>query len=315
MARYIIRRLLALIPVILVLTFIVFTILYMTPGDATTIILGSDYTPELGAKLKAQLGLDRSLIVQYFHYIWNLMHGDFGMSYVTRAPVLDQLKVRLANTAWIVVSAMVLCVSCGIPIGIRSATKPNSVFSQGAMVFGLMGVSMPIFWLGLLLILLFSVNLGWLPSSGLEHGVKSLILPAITLGFNYMANIMRTTRSSMMESIRQDFIRTARAKGVSEHDVIYDHALGNALMPTITIIGMNVGTLLGGVVLTETVFSIPGTGRLLVEAINQRDTPCVLGTLVVMAVCVAVSNLIVDLIYAYIDPRIRAQYGAKARRA
>ena len=315
MARYIIRRLLALIPVILVLTFIVFSILHMTPGDATTIILGSDYTPELGAKLKAQLGLDRSLIVQYFHYIWNLMHGDFGMSYVTRAPVLDQLKVRLANTAWIVVSAMVLCVSLGIPIGIRSATKPNSVFSQCAMVFGLMGVSMPIFWLGLLLILFFSVNLGWLPSSGLEHGVKSLILPAITLGFNYMANIMRTTRSSMMESIRQDFIRTARAKGVSEHDVIYDHALGNALMPTITIIGMNVGTLLGGVVLTETVFSIPGTGRLLVEAINQRDTPCVLGTLVVMAVCVAVSNLIVDLIYAYIDPRIRAQFGAKARRA
>jgi peptide/nickel transport system permease protein len=221
----------------------------------------------------------------------------------------------LANTAWIVVSAMVLCVTLGIPIGIRSATKPNSVFSQGAMVFGLMGVSMPIFWLGLLLILFFSVNLGWLPSSGLDNGFKSLILPAITLGFNYMANIMRTTRSSMMEAIRQDFIRTARAKGVSEHDVIYDHALGNALMPTITIIGMDVGTLLGGVVLTETVFSIPGMGRLLVEAINQRDTPCVLGTLVIMAICVAVSNLIVDLIYAYIDPRIRAQYGAKARKA
>ncbi len=315
MGRYIIRRLFALIPVILVLTFIVFTILHLTPGDATTIILGSDYTPELGAKLKVQLGLDRSLPVQYFHYLANLMHGDFGMSYVTRAPVLDQLGVRLPNTAWIVVSAMVLCVSLGIPIGIRAATKPNSVFSQFAMVFGLMGVSMPIFWLGLLLILFFSVRLGWLPSSGLDQGLKSLILPSITLGFNYMANIMRTTRSSMMESIRQDFIRTARAKGVSEHDVIYDHALGNALMPTITIIGMNVGTLLGGVVLTETVFSIPGMGRLLVEAINQRDTPCVLGTLVVMAICVAVSNLIVDLIYAYMDPRIRAQFGAKVRKA
>jgi peptide/nickel transport system permease protein len=307
--------LLALIPVILVLTFIVFAILSMTPGDATTIILGADYTPELGAKLRTQLGLDRSLLVQYFHYITHLLQGDFGMSYVTRAPVFDQLKVRLANTAWIVVSAMVLCVAAGIPIGIRSATKPKSIFSQFAMVFGLMGVSMPIFWLGLLLILFFSVRLGWLPSSGLENGVKSLILPAITLGFNYMANIMRTTRSSMMEAIRQDFIRTARAKGVSEHDVIYDHALGNALMPTITIIGMNVGTLLGGVVLTETVFSIPGTGRLLVEAINQRDTPTVLGTLVIMAICVAVSNLIVDLIYAYIDPRIRAQFGAKVRKA
>jgi peptide/nickel transport system permease protein len=206
-------------------------------------------------------------------------------------------------------------VSFGIPIGIRSATKPNSFFSQCTMVFGLMGVSMPIFWLGLLLILLFSVKLDWLPSSGLDHGLKSLILPAVTLGFNYMANIMRTTRSSMMEAIRQDYIRTARAKGVSEHKVIYDHALGNALMPTITIIGMDVGTLLGGVVLTETVFSIPGMGRLLVEAINQRDTPCVLGILVIMAICVAVSNLIVDLIYAYIDPRVRAQYGAKARKA
>ncbi len=315
MIRYIIRRLLALIPVILVLTFIVFAILSMAPGDATTIILGSDYTEELGGQLRAQMGLDRPLIVQYFHYITNLVQGDFGMSYVMHTPVLDQLSVRLANTAWIVVCAMLLCVSIGIPIGIFSATKPNSIFSQGAMVFGLMGVSMPIFWLGLLLILLFSVHLGWLPSSGLDHGLKSLILPAVTLGFNYMANIMRTTRSSMMEAIRQDFIRTARAKGVSEHNVIYDHALGNALMPTITIIGMDVGTLLGGVVLTETVFSIPGMGRLLVEAINQRDTPCVLGTLVVMAICVAVSNLIVDLIYAYIDPRIRAQYGAKARKA
>jgi peptide/nickel transport system permease protein len=315
MIRYIIRRLFALIPVILVLTFIVFGILSMAPGDATTIILGSDYTPELGGQLRAQMGLDRPLVVQYFHYITNLMQGDFGMSYVMHTPVLDQLRVRLANTAWIVACAMILCVSFGIPIGIFSATKPNSFFSQATMVFGLMGVSMPIFWLGLLLILLFSVNLGWLPSSGLDHGLKSLILPSVTLGFNYMANIMRTTRSSMMEAIRQDFIRTARAKGVSEHNVIYDHALGNALMPTITIIGMDVGTLLGGVVLTETVFSIPGTGRLLVEAINQRDTPCVLGTLVIMAICVAVSNLIVDLIYAYIDPRIRAQYGAKARKA
>jgi peptide/nickel transport system permease protein len=313
MARYIVRRLLALIPVILVLTFIVFAILSMTPGDATTIILGSEYTEELGAKLRVQLGLDRPLVVQYLHYIANLVQGDFGMSYVTRAPVLDQLGPRLANTAWIVACAMVLCVSLGIPIGILSATRPSSLFSQGTMVFGLMGVSMPIFWLGLMLILLFSVKLGWLPSSGLEDGPKSLVLPAITLGFNYMANIMRTTRSSMMEAIRQDYIRTARAKGVSEHDVIYDHALGNALMPTITIIGLNVGTLLGGVVLTETVFSIPGTGRLLVDGINQRDTPCVLGTLVVMAVCVAVSNLIADLVYAYIDPRIRAQYVAKAR--
>ena len=313
MIRYIIRRLFALIPVVLVLTLVVFTILHMTPGDASVIILGNEYTEALGAKVRQDLGLDRPMLVQYAKYVFNLLQGDFGMSYVTRAPVMDQLSVRLVNTFWIVICAMVLCVSLGIPIGILAATRPTSIFSQSMMVFSLMGVSMPIFWLGLLLILLFAVHLGWLPASGMDNGFLSLILPAITLGFNYMANIMRTTRSSMLEAIRQDYIRTARAKGVTEHDVVYDHALGNALMPTITIIGLNVGTLLGGVVLTETVFSIPGTGRLLVEAINQRDTPCVLGTLVLMAFCVAISNLIVDLIYAYIDPRIRAQYGAKAR--
>ena len=315
MYRYIIRRLFALIPVVLVLTFVVFAILSMTPGDATTIILGNEYTEELGATLKTELGLDQPMVVQYAKYIAKLVQGDFGTSYVTRSPVIDQLKVRFVNTALIVVSAMILCVALGIPIGILSATKPDSFLSKCAMVFGLMGVSMPIFWLGLLLILLFSVQLGWLPSSGMDNGIWSLILPAITVGFNYMANIMRTTRSSMLEAIRQDYVRTARAKGVSEHKVIYDHALGNALMPTITVIGLNVGSLLGGVVLTETVFSIPGTGRLLVEAINQRDTPSVLGTLVVMALCVAISNLIVDLIYAYIDPRIRAQYATKARKS
>lgn len=311
MLRYIVDRLIAMIPVILVLTFVVFTILYMTPGDATTIILGNEYSEEASLRVKQELGLDKPFIVQYAKYVVNLLKGDFGISYITGGPVVDQLSVRFVNTFWIVFSAMILCVSLGIPIGIISAVKPNSFFSQASMVFGLMGVSMPIFWLGLLLILLFSVHLGWLPSSGMDHGIFSLILPAIAVGFNYMANIMRTTRSSMLESIRQDYIRTARAKGVTEHNVVYKHALGNALMPTITVIGLNVGTLLGGVVLTETVFSIPGMGRLLVESINKRDTPCVLGTLVIMAVCVAVANLIVDLIYAYIDPRIRAQYRAK----
>ena len=311
MLRYIFDRLVAMIPVILVLTFVVFTILYMTPGDATTIILGNEYSEEASLQVKKELGLDKSFIVQYANYVINLVQGDFGTSYITRGPVVDQLSVRFVNTFWIVFSAMVLCVSLGIPIGIISAVKPNSIFSQASMVFGLMGVSMPIFWLGLLLILLFSVHLGWLPSSGMDQGIFSLILPAIAVGFNYMANIMRTTRSSMLEAIRQDYIRTARAKGVSEHNVVYKHALGNALMPTITVIGLNVGTLLGGVVLTETVFSIPGMGRLLVESINKRDTPCVLGTLVIMALCVAIANLIVDLIYAYIDPRIRAQYRAK----
>lgn len=308
MIKYIFKRLIILIPIIVALTFFVFTILYMTPGDPTQIILGSDYTEEASIQLKQELGLDKPFIIQYVNYLKNLATGDFGISYITRAPVGEQLFSRFPNTFKIVIAAMIFCVAVGMPIGIRSATKPDSLFSKITMIIGLMGVSMPVFWLGLLLILFFSVHLGWLPSSGMDDGLKSLILPAVTVGANYMANTMRTTRSSMLEAVRQDYIRTARAKGVSEHDVIYDHALGNALMPTITVVGLNVGALLGGVVYCETVFSIPGTGRLLVESINKRDVPCVLGCLVIMAICVAVSNLIVDLIYAYIAPRIKAQY-------
>lgn len=308
MIKYVVKRLLFMIPVILALTFVVFSIMYLTPGDPTSIILGNEYSEEASMKLKAELGLDQPFFVQYVKYVWNLVRGDFGMSYITRAPVSEQLFSRFPNTFAVVIAAMVVCVGLGVPIGILSATKPNSIFSNITMVFGLLGVSMPIFWLGLLLILLFSVNLGWLPPSGLDNGFASLILPAFTLGTNYMANTMRTTRSSMMEAIRQDYVRTAQAKGVSENNVIRKHALPNALMPTITVVGMNIGALLGGVVLCETVFSIPGTGRLLVDSINKRDTPCVLGCLVLMALCVAVSNLLVDLIYAYIDPRIKEQY-------
>ena len=308
MILYIAKRLLFMVPVILALTFVVFSIMYVTPGDPTAIILGNEFSEEASASLKADLGLDKPFLVQYVNYVFKLIQGDFGMSYITRAPVADQLLARFPNTFSVVIAAMVVCVGLGVPIGILSATKPNSIFSNITMVLGLVGVSMPIFWLGLLLILLFSVNLGWLPPSGLDNGLASLILPAITLGTNYMANTMRTTRSSMMESIRQDYVRTAQSKGVSEGKVIRNHALPNALMPTITVVGMNIGALLGGVVLCETVFSIPGTGRMLVESINKRDTPCVLGCLVLMAVCVAVSNLLVDLLYAYIDPRIKEQY-------
>ena len=310
MIKYIAKRLLFMIPIILALTFLVFGIMRLTPGDPTAIILGNEYSEEASAKLSAELGLDKPFLVQYVNYVVNLVQGDFGMSYITRSPVSDQLFARFPNTFAVVIAAMVVCVGLGVPIGIFSATKPKSIFSNLTMIFGLLGVSMPIFWLGLLLILLFSVNLGWLPPSGLDHGLLSLILPAFTLGTNYMANTMRTTRSSMMESIRQDYIRTAQAKGVGEGAIIQNHALPNALMPTITVVGMNIGALLGGVVLCETVFSIPGTGRLLVESINKRDTPCVLGCLVLMAICVAVSNLLVDLLYAYIDPRIKEQYSS-----
>lgn len=311
MIRYVLGRLLFMIPVIIVLTFVVFTIMYLTPGDPTAVILGSNYSEEASETVKSELGLDKPFFVQYGNYLYNLVQGDFGTSYVTKAPVGEQLSARFPNTFRLVLSAMVIFVGLGVPIGVASATYPNSIFSNITMVFGLLGVAMPTFWLGLLLILLFSVELGWLPASGVDNGFKSLILPALTLGTNQMASVMRTTRASMMESIRQDYIRTAQAKGVGKRSIIYNHALPNALMPTITVIGNNFGALLGGVVVCETVFSIPGTGRLLVESINKRDTPCVLGCLVIMALCVAITNLLVDLIYAYIDPRIKAQYSAK----
>lgn len=307
MIKYVLKRLLDMIPVILALTFVVFTIMYFTPGDPTAVILGNEYSEEASNQLKAELGLDKPFFIQFINYVANLVQGDFGMSYITRAPVSEQLFGRFPNTFKVVAGAMIFCVAVGVPIGVFSGTRPYSFLSNITMVLGLLGVSLPIFWLGLLLILLFSVNLGWLPSSGLDSW-KSLILPCLALGANYMANIMRTTRSSMLEVIRQDYIRTAKAKGVSRKNVVRKHALQNAMMPTITVIGMNIGALLGGVVLTETVFSIPGTGRLLVESINKRDTPSVLGCLVIMAITVAISNLIVDLIYAYIDPRIKAQY-------
>lgn len=307
MIKYVVKRLLEMIPIIFALTFVVFTIMYFTPGDPTAVILGNEYTEEASMQVKQELGLDKPFFVQFIRYVGNLIRGDFGMSYITRAPVSEQLIGRFPNTFKVVAGAMLFCVVLGVPIGVFSGTKPYSLLSNITMVIGLLGISLPIFWLGLLLILLFSVKLGWFPSSGID-GFSSLILPSIALGANYMANIMRTTRSSMLEVIRQDYIRTAKAKGVSQRNIVRKHALRNAMMPTITVIGMNIGALLGGVVLTETVFSIPGTGRLLVESINNRDTPSVLGCLVIMAVCVAVSNLIVDLIYAYIDPQIKSQY-------
>jgi peptide/nickel transport system permease protein len=290
--KFIVKRLLAMIPVVLAVTLVVFTIMWFVPGDPTNIILGNEWTEAASAQVKAELGLDRPFLVQFFHYTANLVQGDFGMSYITRAPVAEQLMARFPNTLEVVLGAMLFCVCVGVPIGVYSGVKPYSWFSNFTMVAGLLGISFPIFWLGLLLILLFSVHLG------------------VALGGNYMANIMRITRSSMLEVIRQDYIRTAKAKGVKAIDVVVKHALQNSMMPTITVIGMDIGTLLGGVVLTETVFSIPGTGRLLLEAINKRDTPTVIGCLVIMAVCIAVSNLIVDIVYAYVDPRIKAQYGA-----
>lgn len=307
MIKYIFKRLLMLIPVMLGVTFLVFFIISMTPGDVASMILGDGATQEAIEKLRNEMGLNQPVFIQYFDYMKNLLMGNMGQSYSTGKPVVLDIASRFPNTFILTVTSILISVIISIPIGIVSATRQYSIFDNFGMIFALIGISMPSFWTGLILIIVFSLNLRWFPSGGMS-GVGSLILPATTLEFGATAAIARTTRSSMLEVIRQDYINTAKAKGVSRGVVIRKHALKNALIPAVTIIGLEFGVLLGGAVLTETVFSWPGIGRLMVEAIQRKDTPMVLGCVIVFALAFSVVNLIIDILYAYIDPRIKANY-------
>jgi peptide/nickel transport system permease protein len=237
-----------------------------------------------------------------------------GISYATQKPVVDEIVGRFPNTLTLAFYSILVSLILSIPIGVISAVKQYSLFDNLGMVFALVGISMPSFWLGLILIILFALNLGWFPSGGADQW-QSIVLPAITLGVASTASIARTTRSSMLEVIRQDYIRTAKAKGVGNLQVILKHALKNALIPTLTVIGLEFGELLGGAILTETVFSWPGIGRLMVESIQRKDTPMVLGCIIVFSVAFSVVNLIVDILYALIDPRIKANYQRKGKAA
>ena len=310
MIKYILKRLLALIPVILGVIYIIQFILYISPNDPAVVILGVDYTPEGAAQVRESLGLNDPFIVQFARYVLDLLRGDFGNSYVTGEPVAVQLAARFPNTLILVVVSMTLCTILSLPIGIQSAVKPNSWFSNITAALGMVGIALPTFWLGLMLILLFAVHLEWLPATG-SVSLTGMILPAITLSASFMAGTMRTTRSSMLDCLNQDYIRTAKAKGVSHHDVIDKHALKNALLPIITVVGVNVGTQMGGSVLTETVFSYPGLGIMLTNGIKQTDTPTILGCLVVMAICIGICNLLMDIIFAFVDPRIKSQYSKR----
>ena len=296
-----------LIPVMLGVSFIVFTIMYFTPGDPAKIILGERAPAAEVAALRTQMGLDAPFVVQFFNFIKNAVQGDFGRSLVTKRPVAEELFARFPATIQLAGSAVLIAVAIGIPVGIISAIKQYSVFDGVAMTLALVGVSMPNFWQGLMMIILFSVYLRWLPSSG--YGTfRHLLMPAITLGTSSAALITRMTRSSMLEVVRQDYIRTARAKGLDESVVINRHALKNALIPVVTVIGLQFGYLLGGAVLTETVFSWPGVGRMMVDAIRQKDYPVVQAGVLLLALSFSLVNLLVDILYAYIDPRIKAQY-------
>ena len=307
MHKYVLKRMLLLIPVLLGVSLLVFAIMSLTPGDPAQLILGENAPREAVLKLREEMGLNDPFFIQYLRFVKNAILGDFGRSYTTGREVFGEIFARFPNTFILAILGIIISVCIGIPIGIISATRQYSFLDSFSMIIALLGVSMPVFWLGLMLILMFSVKLGWLPSGGFD-GFKSIILPAVTLGVGSAAIITRMTRSSMLEVIRQDYIRTARAKGVAEKVVINKHALKNALIPIITVVGLQFGNLLGGAVLTESVYSWPGVGRLMVDAIRQKDTPTVLAAVVFLAAAFSVVNLLVDILYAYVDPRIKSQY-------
>ena len=312
MYKYVLKRILMLIPVLLGVTFIVFFILNLSPGDPAAMILGDQASAEALEMKREELGLNDPLLVRYGNYIWDMLHGDLGVSYKNNLSVWDQVIERFPNTAILAVAGILVALVIGIPTGIISAKKQYTAIDNCSMVLALIGVAMPNFWFGLLMVIIFALNLGWLPSQGMGAGgidlLKSLVLPALTLGTGSAAMITRMTRSSMLEVIRQDYISTARAKGVSEKTITYHHMLRNAMIPIITAVGLQFGTLLGGAMLTETVFSWPGLGRLMVDSIKSKDIPMVLGSVIFLAIMFTVVNLIVDLIYAFIDPRIKSQY-------
>jgi len=306
MTQYIIRRLLITLLVLFGITVIIFAMVRLIPGDPAIVMAGQDATKEQIELVRARLGLDKHPVEQYFIFAGNLLQGDMGVSTRTGLPVTKEIMHRLPNTVLLATAAMLIAIVLGILAGIVAGIKQYSVFDYSSMLLALFGLSMPVFWLGLMLMLLFSIALGWLPATGADS-LKHLILPAFTLGVASTAIIARMTRSSMLEVIRLDYVRTARAKGLTERLVILRHALKNALIPVVTVIGLQMGILLGGAVLTEIVFAWPGIGRLLVEAILARDYPVVQGVVLVVAAMFILVNLVVDIIYAYLDPRIRYQ--------
>jgi len=303
MWAYIAKRLLLAIPVILGVAFVVFAMVRIVPGDPAQVIAGEAATKEFVEAVRKDLGLDRPLLEQFVSFVGNLLRGDFGRSVRSRAPVVLEVRARLPNTISLTLAGMLVAITVGVTAGVVSAVRPYSLVDTSVMLVALAGLSMPVFWSGLMLILVFAVWLGWLPAVGTGTPAH-LILPAVTLGMATAAIIARMTRSSMLEVLRSDYIRTARAKGLAEPSVVSRHAFRNALIPVITVVGLQMGTLLSGAVLTESVFAWPGIGRLLVEGILTRDYPIVQAAVLVVAMAFVLVNLFVDVLYAIADPRI-----------
>jgi peptide/nickel transport system permease protein len=304
--RYVLTKLALTIPLLLGVTFLLFVIGQLTPGDPVLIMLGERAPAEEAAKLREALGLDQPWYVQYGQFLGHLLQGDLGISYRSKLPVASEVFSRLPATAELAGTSLLFAIVLGLGMGIVSAVKRNTWIDRLAIVIAMLGSSMPVFWSGLLLIIWFSINLGWLPASG-RGTPYHLIMPSIALGAGAAALIARITRSSMLESLSQDYVRTARAKGLSENVVILRHALRNALIPVATVVGLQTGALMAGAVLTETVFSWPGIGYLTVQAIGQRDFPVLRATVLLVATIFTLINLGLDILFVQLDPRIKYQ--------
>jgi len=308
MIRYVVRRLLLLIPILFAVAFLIFSIMELSPGDPATKILGIEAPPEAKEQLREQLGLNDPFIVRFFNYAYNIaFHFDFGISWRTKNPVFQDILPRIPVSLTLASFGIIFATLFGIPLGVISAVKQNSLGDNILRVIATILVAVPTFLLAMLLILGFASGLGWLPASG-AASLASYILPVITCGGPYGCAILRITRSTMLEEIRQDYVRTAKAKGVPVNVVTYKHALKNALLPVVTTIGQNFGAILGGSVVAETVFSLPGIGSLVILGIRSKDTPTVIASVLLISVFFAIVMLIVDLLYAFIDPRIKAKY-------
>lgn len=312
MTQYIVRRVLAIVPVLFGISLLVFLLVHLIPGDVAQILLGTQATDQQIETLRRTFGLDRPLPVQYVDWLSHILRGDFGVSFRTNRPVLPDLVSRFGVTLQLTLTSMVIALVVAIPLGVASAARRGQISDGISRVVALLGLSIPNFWLGTLLILFVSLGLHWLPPVGFTSlldnpwlGIQTLILPAIALGTAVAAFIMRMVRSSLLEVLRQDYVRTAYAKGLKDRSVLYRHALKNAFIPVLTVIGVQIGYLLGGAVIIESIFSLPGMGRFLLDSISNRDYSIVQGGVLFIALIFCLVNLSVDLVYAWLDPRIR----------
>lgn len=314
MGKYILKRIILIPPMLLCSTFVIFCLVNISPTDPALIILGSDATPEAAAQLRSEMGLDKPLLVQYANYIVDAVHGDLGTSYFTKNAVVDEIMARVPTTLKLTFGGIIFAMIIGIPLGIICAVRQYSWVDNIVTTVAMFLAAMPTFWLALLLMLYFAMYLGWFPVMGTDDGVKSFVLPILTAAFPYIGHYLRYTRSSMLDTIRQDYVTTARAKGNTERTVILGHALRNALLPLVTITGLYIAGLMSNAVVVENVFALPGIGLLVLESIKKKDIPMVLGCIIFLATVFLIITLVMDVLYAYLDPRIKAAY-MKAKKA